>query len=234
MGTIVNTLAVAFGSLIGLLLGRAIPERLSTTVMRGLGLCTIYLGLTGFQKETHPLVLIMSIIIGAIIGELADLDGLLNRFGDYLKAKLSRKSAEAEGKNTFTQGFVTANLVWCAGAMTILGCIQDGMQGDPSTLYAKSGLDLFSSIIFASSLGPGVLAASGSLFLIQGSMTLMASSLAPYFTAAVIADISSVGSLLLLGLGFNILGISQLKVMNYVPACFVPVLLHLCGLVALL
>ena len=245
-------------------LGRFIPQKLNAAIMQGLGLCTAYLGIIGFSSKTHPLMLIIAMVLGIAIGELIDLDAWLNRLGEYLKAKFSRNTApniteSAEGETAqnqapaqakaatgaeeappaqhragFSEGFVTATLLWCTGAMVVVGCIQDGMQGDPRTLYAKSALDFVSSVMFASSLGIGVLAASVSVLVIQGGLTLAAAWIAPLLSEAVIADISCVGSVLLFALSLNILGITKLKVMNFTPACIMPILLHMCGLPALL
>lgn len=256
MGTLVNTIAVIVGSLIGMGLGRFIPQRLNGALMQGLGLCTAFLGIMGFSSKTHPLILIFAMVLGIIVGELADLDALLIRFSNYIKLKLSHTSAAggksapaedtaspaskpdippAESNNSkFSEGFIAATLLWCSGAMVVVGCIQDGMQGDPSTLYAKSALDLVSSIMFASSLGVGVLAASASVLIIQGSLTLAAGWLAPFLTDAVITDISTVGSLLLVALSLNILGLTKIKVMNFTPACLMPILIHASGLAALI
>ena len=246
MGTLVNTAAVIIGSLAGLALGRFIPRRLNGSLMQGIGLCIAFLGISGYSSKTHPLTLIFSVLLGIIAGELIDPDKWLNRLGDYVKSKFSRSSAPAPGdgseasgdaepaqQSTFSEGFVTSTLLWCTGAMVVIGCIQDGIQGDPNILYAKSALDLVSSIMLASSLGTGVLAASASVFVIQGSLTLAAGWLAPFLTDAAVTDISSVGSVLLLALGLNMLGVTKIKVMNYTPACLMPVIIHVSGLAAL-
>ncbi len=222
MGSLVNTLTVICGSLLGMWIGKRLPESLYEAIMKGLGLCTIYLGIRGFHPDTHPLLLIISLVLGTIIGEWADLDAQLNKLGEKIKSRLPQQS-----KGNFTEGFVTATLLFCVGAMTILGCIQDGLRQDHTILYAKSTLDFVSSTIFASTLGLGVLFAAGSVLLIQGSLTLAAVWLAPYLSEPVINDISTVGSLLIVALGLNLLGATQLKVMNYLPACLMPVFIHL-------
>ena len=247
MGTLVNTAAVIAGSLLGLGLGRFIPQRLNGSLMQGIGLCIAFMGISGFSSKTHPLTLIFAVLLGIAAGELIDLDNWLNRFSDYVKNKISSSpnphpesgagcTSAAAGQtkqSRFSEGFVTSTLLWCTGAMVVIGCIQDGIQGDPNILYAKSALDLVSSVMLASSLGTGVLAASASVFVIQGSLTLAAGWLAPFLTEAVITDISSVGSVLLLALGLNMLGVTKIKVMNYTPACLMPILIHVSGLAAL-
>ena len=222
-GTLVNTAAVILGALIGMGLGNVLPERLRTTVMSGLGLCTLFVGISGTLGGENQLITIISMVIGAIIGELCDLDGHLNRFAEGLEKKF-RKTG---GKVSLAEGFVTASLLFCVGAMTIVGALNDGLMGDHQLLFTKSTLDFVSSIIFASSLGFGVLLSAGAVFAIQGSIACLASLVAPALQAnpAVIPEMTVVGSLLIIGISLNMLGITKLKVMNYVPAIFVPIAL---------
>ena len=223
-GTIVNTATVILGSLIGMLLGNILPERLRDTVMKGLGLCTLYIGITGMFGSENALITIISIAIGAAIGELLDLDGHLNRFADGLERKFRKNG---DGKTSIAEGFVTASLVFCVGAMTILGALNDGLTGDHQMLFTKATLDFVSSIVFASSLGMGVLLAAAAVFVIQGGIACLASLVAPLLQtpASVIPEMVVVGSVLILGLGLNLVGVTKLKVMNYVPAIFLPILL---------
>ena len=225
-GTIVNTCTVIAGSVLGMLLGNILPERLRDTVMKGLGLCTIFIGITGMFGSENALITIISIAVGAIIGELCDLDGHLNRFANWLESRFKRK--EGAGKATIAEGFITASLVFCVGAMTIVGSLNSGLTGDHQMLYTKSTLDFVSSLIFASSLGFGVLLAAGAVFVIQGSIACLASLLAPLLQHGnTITEMVGVGSVLIVGLGLNILGVTKLKIMNYVPAIFLPILLCL-------
>ena len=225
-GTIVNTCTVIAGSILGMLLGNILPERLRDTVMKGLGLCTIFIGITGMFGSENALITIISIAVGAIIGELCDLDGHLNRFASWLESRFKRK--EGAAKATIAEGFITASLVFCVGAMTIVGSLNSGLTGDHQMLYTKSTLDFVSSLIFASSLGFGVLLAAGSVFVIQGSIACLASLMAPLLQRGnTITEMVVVGSVLIVGLGLNILGVTKLKIMNYVPAIFLPILLCL-------
>ena len=222
-GTIVNTCTVIAGSVIGMLLGNILPERLRDTVMKGLGLCTLFIGFTGMFGSENALITIISIAVGAIIGELCDLDGHLNRFANWLEGRFKRKDG---GKATIAEGFITASLVFCVGAMTIVGSLNSGLTGDHQMLYTKATLDFVSSLIFASSLGFGVLLAAGAVFVIQGSIACLASFVAPLLQQGnTITEMVVVGSVLIVGLGLNILGITKLKIMNYVPAIFLPILL---------
>ncbi len=226
VGSIVNTGTVIIGSLIGMLLGNILPERLQDTVMKGLGMCTIFIGITGMFGGQNALITIISVAVGAAIGELLNLDGLLNRFASWLEGKFKNRPG---GKKTpIAEGFITASLVFCVGAMTIVGSLNDGLTGDHQMLFTKATLDFVSSIIFASSLGFGVLLAAGSVFVIQGSIACLASLVAPLLQHGnTISEMVVVGSVLIVGLGLNLLGVTKLKMMNYIPAIFLPILLCL-------
>ena len=224
VGTLVNTATVLAGSLIGLQLGNILPERLRDTVMKGLGLCTLFIGITGMMGGSNALITIISVAVGALIGELCDLDGHLNRFAERLEKKFQK------GKNggpSLAEGFVTASLVFCVGAMTIVGALNDGLTGNHEMLFTKATLDFVSSMIFASSLGIGVMLAASAVLVIEGGIACLASLVAPLLqqNAATIPEMTIVGSVLIMGLGLNLLGVTKLKVMNYVPAIFLPILL---------
>lgn len=226
VGTLVNTGTVIIGSLIGLLLGNILPERLRDTVMKGLGMCTLFIGITGMLDGSNALITIISIAVGAVIGELCDLDGHLNRFAEGLEKKFKR---DQKGGPSLAEGFVTASLVFCVGAMTIVGSLNDGLTGNHEMLFTKATLDFVSSMIFASSLGIGVMMAAAAVLVIQGGIASLASLVAPLLqqNPATIPEMTVVGSVLIMGLGLNMLGVTKLKVMNYVPAIFLPILLCL-------
>lgn len=219
LGTIVNAAAVVAGTLIGTLLGKAIPRRLGDSVMKALALCTIFIAAGGLGDGEKPLVVIFSMVLGVLIGEGLDLDGRINRFGDRLSRRFKK-----EGGVSLTEGFVTASLLFCVGAMTVMGALQSGLSLDHSTLYAKSLMDFCSAIVFASTLGIGVALSGVSVFVIQGGIALLASVVAPYLESS-LGEMNCVGSLLLLALALNLLGLTKIKVMNYVPAIFLPILL---------
>lgn len=225
VGTLVNTAAVAAGSLIGLLLGNILPERLRDTVMKGLGLCTLFVGIDGMLGGSNALIAIISVAIGAVIGELCDLDGHLNRFAEGLEKRFQK------GRNTagpsLAEGFVTASLVFCVGAMTIVGALNDGLTGNHEMLFTKATLDFVSSIIFASSLGLGVMLSAAAILIIEGGIACLASLVAPLLqqNPATIPEMTVVGSILIVGISLNLLGVTRLKIMNYVPAIFLPILL---------
>lgn len=221
-GVLVNVLTVLIGSTIGLLFRKLIPQQATEFVMKGIGLCTIYIGIDGALGGTNTLITIISIAVGALIGVLADLDKHLNHFAGKLEDRFKNKDGSGP---SIAEGFVTASLVFCVGAMTIVGSLQAGLTGDNTMLYTKSTLDLISSVIFAASLGIGVMLAAAFVLVFQGGIVLVAQAAAPFLTDYVIAEMTCVGSILILALGLNILGITNLKVMNFLPAIFIPILL---------
>ena len=223
LGVIVNTMTVIIGSLLGMLLKKNIPESITGAVMKGLGLCTLYIGWTGSLKGENTLVLIISMAVGIAMGQAMDLDGKLNRFAEGLEKRFKK-----EGQGTsFAEGFITASLVFCVGAMTIVGSLQAGLQGNNEMLFTKATLDFISSLIFAAALGVGVLGAAAFIFVFQGSIVMLAGLAAPFLSDRVIAEMTCAGSLLIFAIGLNLLGITKLKVMNYLPAIFVPIILCL-------
>ena len=221
-GVFVNVATVLIGSTIGLLFRKMIPERATDFVMKGIGLCTIYIGIDGALTGTNTLVTIIAIAVGALIGELADLDKHLNRFAGKLEEKFKNKDGNGP---SIAEGFVTASLVFCVGAMTIVGSLQSGLTGDHTMIITKATLDLISSLIFAASLGIGVMLAAVFVLAFQGSIVLIAQAAAPFLTDYVIGEMTCVGSILIMALGMNIIGVTNFKVMNYLPAIFLPILL---------
>lgn len=234
LGSIVNAGAILAGSGAGLLLkwsaaqvssrsGGGLGERLQTIVMQGLALCTTCMGISGALKGQNSLITILSIVLGALIGETLDLDGALKRAGDWVQRKMERFNAS--GASTVSEGFVTASLLYCVGAMSIVGALNSGLSGDHSMLFAKSLLDGVSSVVFAASLGFGVALSAVTALVYQGAITVAASFLAPYLGEAVVAEMTCAGSLMILAISFNMLGLTKIKVMNLVPGLFLPILL---------
>lgn len=221
LGTIVNTIAIIVGALIGIFLKKGLPDQLADALMKGLGLCTLYLGISGSLKGENSLILIISIVIGALIGEGLKLEDKIGSFGNWIEKKFKK-----DGQTTsIAQGFVTSSLVFCVGAMAIVGSLQSGLQGNYEMLFNKSMLDFVAAIIFASTLGVGVVFAAGFVFVYQGAITLLARWIAPFLSDNTIAEMTCVGSVLIIGLALNMLGITKLKIMNYVPAVFVPIII---------
>lgn len=224
LGVIVNAIAVVIGSSIGLLCKKGIPEKYSDAIMKGIALCTLYIGISGSLKGENTIVLIFSMVFGAAAGTALNIDGFLNSVGDRLERKIG-KSGE---KNTIAQGFVTASLLFCVGAMTLVGSLTAGLTGDNEMLFTKSVLDFISSMMLSVSLGIGVMFASVFVLVFQGAIALMAGLLEPVLSTAAINEIICAGSLMIIGLGLNMLGITKLKVANYMPGLiFAPVVLWL-------
>ena len=223
LGTIVNTAAILLGTLLGLLLKKGLPERFQDVIMKGLALCVLLIGFSGALKGENTLIAILSIAIGAIIGEIIDLDRRLNNLGQLLEARFSK----GDGEQTVARAFVTSSLLFCVGAMAIVGSLQSGLTGDHEMIYTKSMLDGISSIIFASSLGYGVVFSAVAVFVYQGAIVLLAQWIAPFLSDAVIAEMTCTGSLLIIALGLNMLGLTRIKVANYLPALLLPILLCL-------
>lgn len=223
LGTLVNTVAIIVGGSLGLLFKKGIPSKLTDTIMNGLALCVLYIGFTGALKGENALVIIFSMVIGAVIGECLDLDARVNQLGLWLEKKFKK----SDSKTSISEGFVTASLLFCVGAMAIIGALQDGLVGNYDMLLTKSMLDGVSAIVFASTLGVGVILSSAFVFTYQGSISLLAGVLAPFLTDSVINEMTCVGSLLIIALGLNVLKVTHIKIMNLVPAIFIPILLGL-------
>ena len=213
-GVLVNVATVLIGGLFGLLFKKAIPQRVTTAVMIGLGLCTLYIGIDGSMACHNILIVIAAMVLGGITGTALNIDGQINRLGDAVAARFRKQ----EGQTTIAEGFVTASLLYCIGAMTITGSLNAGMSGDNSLLYTKSLLDLFSSIMLAASLGVGVLCSAVFVLVFQGGLVLLAGVLAPVLTEAAIGDMTCAGSLMIIALGLNLIGVTKLKVADYLPA----------------
>ena len=229
-GVLVNTGTVLLGSIIGLLCKKGIPERLSAAVMTAIGLCTVAIGVTGLLDGENTLVLIISIVLGVIIGELLDIDGHVNN----LVEKVAGKAAGAGKAAQISQGFITACLLFCIGAMTIVGSLNAGLRGDNEMLLTKSLLDFISSMMLSATLGIGVLFSAVFVLVFQGAIVLLAQVLAPVLSEACIAELTCAGSLMILDLGLNIVGITKIKVINFLPALLlVPLVLKCLSLIGI-
>ena len=220
-GTVVNALGILGGTAVGLLLGRLIPERLGDAVTKGVALCVFYIGVSGMLADENTLVMIVSMVLGVLAGELLRLDDRLNALGDGIEQQFAAHGV----RGRVSEGFVTASLLFCVGAMAIVGSLESGLTGNHETLFAKSVLDAVSSVVYASAMGFGVALSAIPVLLYQGAITLGASLLSPLLTETVIAEMKAVGSLLIVALSLNMLGLTKIKVMNAVPAVFFPILL---------
>lgn len=220
LGVLANVGTVVAGSLLGMTFKKFIPESLSDILLKALGLCTLYIGISGAMGGKNILILIISMVLGTLIGALCNLDGLLCKAGDALERRFSSKN----GKTSIAEGFVTSSLVFCVGAMTIVGSLNAGISGDNQMLYTKAMLDLVSSTVFASTLGVGVLFSALFVLVFQGGLVLLAGVVAPFLSEIVIAEMTCAGSIIIMGIGLNLIGITKLKTMNFLPAMFMPII----------
>lgn len=221
-GTLINAAAVLAGTAVGTLLGGRLPERIRETVMHGLGLFTLVLGLSQGLEAFRPplsdvtrgavLIILGSVLVGGVLGELLRIERGLDRAGEALKARFGR------GQARFTEGFVVASLVFCVGPLTILGAIQDGLTGDYQLLGIKSLLDGFGALAFASALGWGVGFSVITILVYQGALSLSATALAGAFSDAMIAAMAAVGGILIIGIGLRLLSLREVRVANLLPA----------------
>lgn len=220
-GTIVNAGAILVGGLIGLAAAGRIPERVKTILMQALGLSTLIIGLQMALSAREVIPIVSSLLLGALTGELLRIEDGLERIGHWLKKRARSDSS------TFVTGFVTTSLLYCTGAMVVVGAIQEGTTGNATTLYIKAMLDGVASIAFASTLGIGVLFSAASVLLLQGSITLLSSNLAFLQQPAVLGPVTSTGGLLIVAIAINLLNIAKIRIGNLLPALFYAVLIAL-------
>jgi hypothetical protein len=220
-GTLINAGAILVGGAAGLILHSRLPRRVTDIVFQGLGLFSLFIGFNMAMRTSHMLLMIFSIVLGSIFGELMSLEAGMEKLSENLKTRLKSSNEK------FTEGMITAFLLYCMGSMTILGAFEEGLGGEPNLLLAKSVLDGFSSVALASALGIGVLFSILPLLVYQGGLTLLAAQLQEVFTELVIDELSAVGGLLLIGLGINLLEIKRLRIMNMLPALVIIVVLTL-------
>lgn len=220
LGTVVNFLAIIIGGTIGIFVKNGLKEKYKITIMQGVALSVLIIGIMGAIKTANMLLMIGSIVVGSILGELFDIEGKLDKLGNWLGGKFGSNSS------SFSKGFVMASLVFCVGAMAIVGALESGLTGNHQTLFAKSILDGISSIIFASTFGIGVIFSGVSVFIYQGIITIAASSIKDLLIPEVINEMSAVGGLLIMGIGINMLEIKKIKIGNMLPAIFIPLIYY--------
>lgn len=211
-GTIVNTVAIIAGAGLGMVFKRGIPLKYQETIIQCLGISVGLIGVQMALKTQNILMVIISLVLGALVGEMMNLDALLNKLGDWLTRHLGGQFGNVG------EGFVTASLIYCIGAMAIVGSIQDGLSGNADTLYAKAMLDGIFSVVLASTLGIGVMLSSVPVFLYQGSITLLAGFLSAILSDSVINEVTAVGGVLIIGIGINTMEIKKIRLANLLPA----------------
>lgn len=227
IGTLLNALTVFIGGTVGTFLGHRFPDRMHETIFASLGLFTMFIGIDSALATGNPLIVLGSLLLGALVGEALDIDARLTSFGGWLQRRLSKEavSADAAGErneaNRFVQAFVTASIVFCVGPLTIQGALEDGLMGDYTKLAIKSMLDGFAALAFAATLGPGVLASIIVILGFQGGLALMAHFSAAFFTPPMIAEMTAAGGVVLLSISFRLLDIKEIRSANLLPALFI-------------
>ena len=216
-GVLINAAAAA-GGVLGTLGGRLMPEKMKQTVLAATGLVSIGIGISGAIGSSNQLIPILSLVIGSVIGELLHIEDGVTRAGDWLQKRFGKSGS-------ITEGFVTGSLVFAAGAMAVMGALESGLKNDHTILMTKSVIDMAGSVAFAGSLGIGVAFSALSILVLEGTVTLLASLLTGVLTDAVITEISVTGSLIIIGVGLNVLGLTKLRIMNMTPALLLPILL---------
>lgn len=217
-GVLINAAAIAAGGVLGTLGGRLMPEKMKQTVLAATGLVSIGIGISGAIGSSNQLIPILSLVIGSVIGELLHIEDGVTRAGDWLQKRFGKSGS-------ITEGFVTGSLVFPAGAMAVMGALESGLKNDHTILMTKSVIDMAGSVAFAGSLGIGVAFSALSILVLEGTVTLLASLLTGVLTDAVITEISVTGSLIIIGVGLNVLGLTKLRIMNMTPALLLPILL---------
>ena len=218
-GSIANALFIICGSLLGLAVRRKLPAKIMELPVQGMALFVVSLGLSMSISTKQPLIVIASIAVGSLIGELLDLEGRLERGTKKLEEKFGK------GAKGFSAGFITTSLIYCTGSMAVLGSFEEGLGGYPSMLLAKGLIDGLTSVAMAASLGFGVIFSAIPVFLYQGTLTLAASWVQPFMSEAAVTEMSATGGLMLMAIGINLLGFMKIRVMNTLPGLVIAVLL---------
>jgi len=214
LGVLINTITVLIGGTIGTVFKKGIPQKITDALMIGVGLCVVYIGIDGAFKGENTLVLILSVVFGAVVGTLIDIDMWVNRFGKWVEKKFNK----GDKKVSIAEGIVTATLLFCVGSMTVVGSLNAGLRGDNEMLITKAMLDAITSVVLASTLGVGVILSAGCVFLIQGGLVLLAGLLGNILTDPAINEMTCAGSVIIIAIGLNLSGLSKFKVANYIPA----------------
>ena len=215
LGTLANCVAIIIGALLGVFCKRGLPEKWQETMMNSIALCIVVIGVQMAIKTHNIIIIIFSLVLGAIVGEILDIEAAMNRLGQYLGNKLSQGDGSAAA--AIAAGFVNASILFCSGAMAILGSIQDGLAADHTTLFAKATLDGLISLILSANLGIGVILSALSVGIYQGSITLLAGVVGPLVTEAMLTEITASGGIMIMAIGCNMLKITQIRIGNLLP-----------------
>lgn len=221
LGVLVNVGGVILGALVGMLLKKGLPEKFAKAMTTAVALAVLYIGIDGAMSGENTLVLVLAMVIGGLVGTLLDLDKRLENLGKRVETRFSK----GNGNVKIAEGFVSATLLFCVGAMTIVGPLNSGLTGDHEMQFTKAILDLISAVVLTSALGGGVMLSALSVLVVQGSIVLLAQVIAPFLTDYVIGEMTCVGSVLIIALALNLMGVTKIKLMNFVPGIFLPILL---------
>ena len=222
LGPLVNAASIIVCSLIGCFLIKKIPKRFENHIKKACGLAILFVGIKGALENQNIVLLIMSMLTGAVIGEIINIDKWMKRFGKWAERILGMEKTSENSGHSFSKGFVSATILYCTGSMAIVGSMQSGLQGNHEILFAKSILDGFISIVFAASMGIGVAFSAISVFVYQGMIVIASQTVSGWLTAEIIREMSAAGSLIIAGIGINFLNARQIKVANLIPAIFIP------------
>lgn len=221
IGTIANALAIIAGGIAGLIFKNAIPEKISQALLKATGLAVIGIGINLMLAGENFTLLIISMVIGTIIGELIDIEGKLDRFGAFIESKMKNKEGNV------ALGFVTCTLVYCVGSMAIVGSIQSGLTGNHEILFSKAVLDGITAITFAATMGVGVVLSGICVFVYQGIITMLASLMQSLLSTVVVNEMTAIGGVIIMGIGLNFIVANRMKVGNFLPAIFIPIIYYL-------
>lgn len=222
LGTIANSGAIIVGAICGLLLKKGLPEKWQETMMNSIALCIVIIGIQMALKTNNIMITIFSLVIGGVLGEILDIEGLMNKIGLWMGNKL----VHGEGTATvLAKGFVNASILFCSGAMAVVGSIQDGLVGDHATLFAKATLDGLISIILTANLGIGVALSAISVGLYQGSITMMAGAIDSIITKELLAELTATGGVMIMAIGTNMLNVTKVRIGNLLPSIVAAVIL---------
>lgn len=224
LGTIANAAAIICGALAGIVLRRGLPEKWQQTIMQGVALCIVVIGLQMAFKTANIVIVVVSLVIGSIIGEYFDIESNLQKFGSWIASKVYH-GKDGSFAAQLARGFISSTLIFCIGAMAVVGALQDGLKQDPTILYAKATLDGIISVILTANLGIGVAFSAFSVFIYQGCLTLLAAFLQTVMTEAVLNEITACGGVLITAIGINMLKILEIRISNQLPAIFIAWLL---------
>lgn len=223
LGTLVNALGIFAGAVLGLIFKKGLPKKWQETMMSGIAICIVVIGIQMALKTNNIVIVIFSLVIGSILGEIIDIEAGMNKIGKALGKYLSgnKEGVAAE----IAAGFVNASVLFCSGAMAIVGSIQDGLLGDHATLFAKATLDGLISLVLTANLGVGVALSALSVGIYQGAITVLAGFIGPYITDAMLAEITGSGGVMIMAIGTNMLHLTKIRIGNMIPAMFVAALI---------